>query len=93
MRLDRDEPGGAMLGLRVRAMVHLKCIYTSACSMGNKQEEREAIVQQANYNLFAITETWWDHFHDRSAAMDGYRLFRRDRQLRILIHIYSIVFK
>jgi len=39
-------------------MTQLKCIYTNACSMGNKQEELEAIVQQANYDLTAINETW-----------------------------------
>ena len=46
-------------------------IYTSACSMGNKQEELEAIVQQENYDIVAITETWWDDSHNWSAAMDG----------------------
>ena len=50
--------------------------------MGNKQEELEAIVQQASYDLVAITETWWDRSHDWSAAMDGYKLFRKDRQGR-----------
>uniref|UniRef100_A0A8B9ZFV9 Reverse transcriptase domain-containing protein n=1 Tax=Anas platyrhynchos TaxID=8839 RepID=A0A8B9ZFV9_ANAPL len=48
--------------------------------MGNKQEELEAIVQRAGYDLVAITETWWDQSHDWSTAMPGYRLFRRDRQ-------------
>ncbi|GAB0205541.1 hypothetical protein GRJ2_003019700 [Grus japonensis] len=50
--------------------------------MGNKQEELEAIVQQGSYDLVTITETWWDNSHDWSAAMDGYKLFRRDRQGR-----------
>jgi len=62
--LTRDEPRGAMLELGVRRMTQVKCIYTNACSMGNKQEELEAIVCQANYDLVAITETWWDHSHD-----------------------------
>ena len=35
-------------------MIQLNCIYTSAHSMGNKQEELKAIVWQANYDLFAI---------------------------------------
>ena len=39
-------------------------------------------MQQANYDLVAITETWWDHSHDWSAAMDGYKLFRKDRRGR-----------
>jgi len=47
--------------------------------MVNKQEEREATVQQDSYDLVTITETWWDDSYDRSALMDGYKLFRRDR--------------
>ncbi|GAB0209132.1 hypothetical protein GRJ2_003378900 [Grus japonensis] len=50
--------------------------------MGNKQEELEAIVQWENYDIVAIMETWWDDSHKWSAAMDGYKLFRRDRQGR-----------
>ena len=37
----------------------------------------------AGNDLVAITETWWDHSHDWSAAMDGYKLFRKDRQGRM----------
>lgn len=48
MRLEGDEPGGAIPRLRVRAMAQLKCIYTNTCSIGNKQEDLEAIVQQEN---------------------------------------------
>ena len=62
--LTRDEPRETMLELRVRLMTQLKCVYTNACSIGNKQEELEAIVHQANYDLVAITETWWDCSHD-----------------------------
>ena len=69
-----------MLG--VKSIAQLKCIYTNARSMGNKQEELEAFVQQDSYDLVTITETWWDDSHDWSAAMDGYKLFRRDRQGR-----------
>ena len=66
----RDEPRGTMMGLGMMHEAQLKCMYTNACSMGNKQEELEAIVQQANYDLVAITETWWDHSHDWRAAME-----------------------
>ncbi|KAJ7411919.1 hypothetical protein BTVI_48147 [Pitangus sulphuratus] len=44
--------------------------------------ELETIVQQENYEVVAITEMWYDVSHDWSAAMDGYMLFRRDRQGR-----------
>jgi len=59
-QLTRDEHRCGMLGLGVRLIAQLKCIYTSACSMGNKQKELEAIVQQDSYDLVAVTETWWD---------------------------------
>ena len=64
----------------VRSAALLNCIYTNAHSMGSKQEELEAIVQQDSYDLVAIIGTWWDDSHDWSAAMDGYKLFRRDRR-------------
>ncbi|KAK4826044.1 hypothetical protein QYF61_003943 [Mycteria americana] len=63
-----------------RMTAQLKCLCTNACSMGNKQEELEAVVHQENYDMVAITETWWDDLHNWSAAMDGYKLFRRDRR-------------
>ncbi|KAJ7409660.1 mitochondrial fission process protein 1 [Pitangus sulphuratus] len=50
--------------------------------MGKKQEELEATEQQESYDVVTIMETWWDEWHDWSAAMDGYKLFRRDRQGR-----------
>ncbi|KAK4828900.1 hypothetical protein QYF61_001458 [Mycteria americana] len=50
--------------------------------MGNKQEDLEAIVQQENYDMVAIMETWWDDSHNWSVTIDGYKLFRRDRQGR-----------
>ena len=45
-----------MLG--VDSIGQLRCIYANERSMGNKQEELEAIVQQDRCDLVAITETW-----------------------------------
>ena len=69
----RDEPRGMIDGSGVRRepLAQLKCIYSNACSMGSKQEELEAIVQQSNYEVVVITEIWWDHSHNWSAAVDG----------------------
>jgi len=47
--------------------------------MDDKQE-LEAIMWQANYDLVVITEMWWDYSHNWSAAMDGYKLFKMNRQ-------------
>ncbi|XP_071886462.1 antigen WC1.1-like [Anas platyrhynchos] len=52
--ITREVPGGTMLKLREGQISHLKCIYTNECSMANKQEELEAIVQQANSDLVAV---------------------------------------
>lgn len=34
------------------------------------------------YNVIGIPEMWWNDSHDRSVGIDGYKLFRRDRQRR-----------
>lgn len=70
------------MGLGMRQGAQLKCIYTNVCSIGNKQEDLETIVWQANYELVAVMETWWNCSHDCSAVMNGYKLFRKDRQGR-----------
>ncbi|KAK4816772.1 hypothetical protein QYF61_022770 [Mycteria americana] len=72
----------ALGSLETQTAAQLECLYINARSMGNKQEELEAIVHQENYDMVAITETWWDDLHNWSAAMDGYKLFRRDKQGR-----------
>ena len=81
-QLTRDELRLGVPRPGVRLTPQLKCVYTNARSMDNKQEELEAIIQQDGYDLVAITETWWDNSHDWHAVMDGYRLFRKDRPTR-----------
>ena len=82
-----EAPGNDHVGIRtcppkkvVGSIAQLEYIHTNACSMDNKQEELEAIAQQENYDIVAITETWWDDSHNWSAAVDGYKIFRRERQ-------------
>ncbi|KAJ7415136.1 rna-directed dna polymerase from mobile element jockey-like [Pitangus sulphuratus] len=79
-RLSKEKPKDEKPKLRVKSASQLKCMYTNAHRMSNKHEELEAIMQQERYDVVAITEMWWDDSHDWSAAMDGYKLFRRDRQ-------------
>ncbi|PKU29074.1 hypothetical protein llap_20622 [Limosa lapponica baueri] len=49
---------------------------------GNEQEELEATVLLESYDRVAITETWWDESYGWSVAVEGYKLFRRDRRGR-----------
>ncbi|GAB0186659.1 hypothetical protein GRJ2_001131200 [Grus japonensis] len=60
----------------------LKCLYTNAWSMGKKQEEMETCAHLQGYDLIGIMEMWWDGSYDWSVGMEGYRLFRKDRQGR-----------
>lgn len=61
---------------------HLKCFYTNARSMRNKQEELEALVQFHSYDIVVISETCWEEVCDWYVTMDGYRLFKKNRQGR-----------
>ena len=45
-------------------------------------DELEVLAQSRNYDIIGISETWWDESCDWGVAIDGYRLFRRDRQGR-----------
>lgn len=58
----------------------LWCLYTNAHNMDNKQEELEAIVQTESNNTIVTTETQWDESYDCNIAIDGCKLFRRDKQ-------------
>lgn len=76
-------PENSQVGIRaspckkvVGPIAQLKCIYTDVCSMGNKEEELEAIAP-GNYGTAAIMGTWWDDWCNWSAAIDGNKLFRR----------------
>ncbi|XP_064311904.1 espin-like protein [Phalacrocorax carbo] len=48
--------------------------------MMNKQEKLEALAQSQRYDIIAISETWWGESCDWCVMMDGYRLFRSDKQ-------------
>jgi len=50
--------------------------------MGNKQAELEKCPHLHHYDLLGIMETWWDSFCDWSDRMEGYGVFREDRQGR-----------
>lgn len=58
-RLSRNKPMGGKPESEVKSATQLKCMYTNTFSMGNKQEELEAMVLQESYDFFAITEMWW----------------------------------
>jgi len=48
--------------------------------MRNKQEETCARLQGCD--LIDVMKTWWDGSYNWSVGMEGYRLFRKDREGR-----------
>jgi len=56
------------------------CLYTNANSMGNEQEEMEAMVQLESFDLIASMETWWGESHNWNTKIEDYKLLRRDGQ-------------
>ena len=49
----------------------VKCLYTNADRIGNKDEELEICVQLQAYNHVGITETAWDGSYDWHVATEG----------------------
>lgn len=47
--------------------------------MGNKKEELQATVKLEIFDLITIAEIWSDESHDCNTAIDGYKLFLRNR--------------
>jgi len=71
---NRETPVKDLRGIRgccskkmTQPTAQLKCLYTDAHSMGNKQK-LEVTVLLESYDLIALIETWWDKSHDWSAA-------------------------
>lgn len=48
--------------------------------MRDKQGELETLVLSQNYEIIHISDTWWNKSCEWSAGVEGYQLFRRDRQ-------------
>ena len=60
MRLVTTNGQEGIKATATQKVAQLRCFYTNAQSMGNKQEELEAIVQLESYYIVAITEIWWN---------------------------------
>lgn len=50
--------------------------------MGDKQDEFEMCICLEGDAFIGITEMGWDGSNDCSVVMEGYRLFKKDRQGR-----------
>jgi len=67
----------------------VKCLYTNAHSMGNKQELK-IYARSQEPDLIAVTEVWWDNLNDWNAVTDGYILFRKDRSASKVVELLFV---
>ena len=59
-------------------------LLSNVMSLVPKIDEVREVVQQENYDLVCLVETWLqDHIHDNVVHVPGYNLIRRDRSERI----------
>lgn len=52
--------------------------------MESKQEELEICIRLHDAKT-AISETWWDSYHDSNVFMVGYVLFRKGQQGKVVV--------
>jgi len=48
-------------------------LYINARNIWDKQAELEVLIQDQNYDLIGITESWWDNLRDWNNNMKGRR--------------------
>lgn len=70
------------LGSTEGSGAYLKCLHTNTCSMRKKQDELEVLISFQSDPVIGISKTWRNEAHDWSAGIRGYRLLRKDRQVR-----------
>ena len=59
----------------------LKCFYTNANSVVTKIDELRRRTDKGEYDIIGITETWGrPDISDAELAIEGYNMFRMDRQ-------------
>ena len=61
----------------------LNIFYTNARSLNNKMEELEAKVDSEEYDIVAVSETWFKEESDWRTGLEGYKMYRCDRKERI----------
>ena len=67
---------------------NLRCQYTNARSMENKQEELEILVQ----DLIKINKTWWENSHIWNTATEVINCSKRKEIIQMVIYIKNTCF-
>lgn len=64
---------------------HAGNVATPMHAAQGKNEGLEALSQSQSYGIIGVSVAWWEEPSDCCAVLDGYRIFKRDRQGRGLM--------
>lgn len=50
---------------------YFRSLYINGRNIWDKQVELGVLIQDQNYDLIGVTESWWDNWHDLNSNMEG----------------------
>ena len=65
---------------RISGREKLNIFYTNARSLNNKMEEVESKIDSEEYNIVAVSETWFKEESSWRTGLEGYKVYRCDRR-------------
>ena len=65
---------------RISGSEKLNIFYTNAMSLNNTMEELEAKVDGDEYDVGAVSETWFKEESNWRTGLEGYKVYRCDRK-------------
>ena len=65
---------------RISVREKLNIFYINARSLKNKMEELEAKVDKEEYNIVAVSETWFKEESNWRTRLESYKVYRCDRK-------------
>ena len=68
---------------RISGREKLNIFSTNVRSLNNKMEELEAKVDCEEYDIVAVSETWFKEESSWRTGIEGYKVYRCDRKERI----------
>ena len=72
---------------RISGREKLNIFYPNARSLNNKMEELEAKVDSEEYDIVAVSETWFKEESSWRTGIEGYKVYRCDRKERIGVEV------
>ena len=72
-----------MPGRKISGREKFKIFYAIARSLNNKMEELEAKVDIEEYEIVAVSETWFKEESNWRTGLEGYKVYRCDRKERM----------